>query len=65
MTVKEVVRHLDLMRIALGLETRAEREAKAERVVKDSGVQMRRYGDGVIIRFKNGRQAFVESELFR
>lgn len=65
MTVKEVVRHLDLMRIALGLETRAEREAKVERVVKDAGVQMWRYGDGVMIRLKDGQRAFVEPEAFR
>lgn len=65
MTVKEVVRHLDLIRIALGLETRAEREYKVDRVVKDAGVQMRRYGDGVIVRLKNGRQAFILPEAMR
>lgn len=65
MTAKDLIRQLDLMRIALGLETRAEREARVERVVKDYGVRMWRYGDGVMIRLKDGQRALISAKAFQ
>lgn len=64
MTRKDVTRSIDLLRIALGLETRAERNANADRIIKNAGMTMVPGKHGVLVQFRNGRAAFLESKAF-
>lgn len=62
MTLKDVLRSIDVMRIAFDLPTRAERMAEADRLMKAAGLEMYRADNGVLIRLRNGRTAFINSK---
>lgn len=66
MTIKELagtVRELDLLRISLGLETSAERTARAER--EASRVSMHANHAGVLVRLPGGKNLFIKASAFK
>lgn len=62
MTHKDLIRSIDLLRIATGLPTAAERRAKADKLIAESGVQMMPGSRGVLVQLRNGRACFLETK---
>lgn len=63
MNVKDLTRSIDVVRIALGVPTTAERIAKADRLIAESGVKMLPGRDGVLIQLANGRAVFAPARI--
>lgn len=61
MNHKDLTRSIDVLRIAIGLPTTAERNAKADRLIADSGAQMMAGRNGVLVQLRNGRSAFINA----
>ncbi|MEJ5896712.1 hypothetical protein WIT60_07620 [Aquabacterium sp. G14] len=59
MTLKDIHRAIDVMRIALDLPTRAERMDEADRLMKAAGMEMHPAHNGVLIRLRDGSKAFI------
>lgn len=61
MTLKDIHRAIDVMRIAFDLPTRAERMGEADRLMKAAGIEMHPANNGLLVRFRDGRKAFIRS----
>lgn len=59
----DAIRSIDLLRIATGLETSAERNARAER--ETSRVSMHANHAGVLVRLPSGKNLFIKATAFK
>lgn len=58
-----LTRAIDVLRISLGMETSAERQAKAAREV--ARVSMFASRDGVAVHLANGKKLFIKATAFK